>query len=505
MSDSDEWERHARAGSRGVRGLMLVLVVAAMCGWLVCGRVRADDSVDELVARALERSPRILAARGRVGQALAAWQETDGFLDPALYAAAGVSDWVRSIPGAGSGPGLTERAAVLRAGVELPVRPGLYVGAGLSEDYWFEPAGRDDGLYQTTFGVRARVPLMRDRGLRQWRLRQSEALADYRRALADLQAEMQALRHDVEQTYVGVQERLASLEVAREATARFGRLLDETRQLVDLQVVAEYQAAPAHMEWELRREEELQAGHLHAASLVRLAEMVGGGPVSVSGGAESLLAEAERAALPESMTPAEALPWRGDYAALLSEVERLEARIMRAGDERRPNVAIEAAATWRGESADSVFGSETLVSEDHVGGELAVVWRQALGGRAERGRLEAERARLDEVRARLVERELRIAADLDVARREFGAARERLAATGRAVEAAAQTLAAESERFRLGEGRSRNVIDAQRDLTALAQRRAVIAAQLLRSRSDFLYAAGYAAGEAAVESDGKGP
>jgi len=53
-------------------------------------------------------------------------------------------------------------------------------------------------------------------------------------------------------------------------------------------------------------------------------------------------------------------------------------------------------------------------------------------------------------------------------------------------------LEAENERFCLGEGRSRNVLDAQRDLTDALKRQTIIAVELLRAYSNFMYASGYA-------------
>ena len=61
------------------------------------------------------------------------------------------------------------------------------------------------------------------------------------------------------------------------------------------------------------------------------------------------------------------------------------------------------------------------------------------------------------------------------------------------MKAARLALDAERDRFRLGEGRSRQVLDAQKDLTKAMQRQNQNAASLLRTVSDYEYATGYSA------------
>ena len=72
----------------------------------------------------------------------------------------------------------------------------------------------------------------------------------------------------------------------------------------------------------------------------------------------------------------------------------------------------------------------------------------------------------------------------------FVAACRRLASVDRAVEEAQGSLDAESERFRLGEGRSRLVLDAQKDLSAANRSANAAAAQVIRAFINKSYAAG---------------
>jgi outer membrane protein TolC len=89
------------------------------------------------------------------------------------------------------------------------------------------------------------------------------------------------------------------------------------------------------------------------------------------------------------------------------------------------------------------------------------------------------------------ELQIRLTADLAAAHRDFTGSGERLNEITIAVEQARRTLEAEAERFRLGEGRSRNVLDAQNDLTKAYRARNTIVAALMKAHSDFMFASGY--------------
>jgi outer membrane protein TolC len=72
----------------------------------------------------------------------------------------------------------------------------------------------------------------------------------------------------------------------------------------------------------------------------------------------------------------------------------------------------------------------------------------------------------------------------------LAAARDRLDIVDRAVGEARRALDAESERMRLGEGRSRNVLDAQKDLTTAERRANQAALDTVLAILDLLHAAG---------------
>ena len=120
-----------------------------------------------------------------------------------------------------------------------------------------------------------------------------------------------------------------------------------------------------------------------------------------------------------------------------------------------------------------------------------LVWTRPWNQTGDKARLRESRAREAQLAELLRELQNRLTADLATAHRDFTGSGERLNEITIAVEQARRTLEAEAERFRLGEGRSRNVLDAQNDLTKAYRARNTIVAALLKAHSDFKYASGY--------------
>ena len=165
---------------------------------------------------------------------------------------------------------------------------------------------------------------------------------------------------------------------------------------------------------------------------------------------------------------------------------------MRQSRERlKPDISLYAAATWQVEDADSVVGSDAILADDTIGAELAVVWQRPLGVRTEKAEVRSREALLRALEQNLASIRLKIAAELMAAKTSIEATTDRLVLARAAAGEASRTLSAEEERFGLGEGRSRNVLDAQKDLTAALRRLNGAAAGLLRAHVDFRYAAGH--------------
>jgi len=467
-----------------------------LCGIVLLLSLRVtmgDDELARLIAQALTANPSVQAARQQVEQALASHQDALSFFDPQLTTVTGRASNTSSVPGVSSFSSVSSDTVGLQSGVELPVLPGFYFGVGAAESYLTDVSDWDENLYQTLFGISISIPLLRDRGFKQWHLTEMEALAEYNEAVALLLTTTQTLRHNVEQRYIAVLESASSFEVAQEATKRFQALLDESRELVRLKVIPQYQILAAQMELELRREEGLRARQQHGVNRVLLKELLGTESApELQGDAALLVSWSSRVSLPVEYRVDDLLPRLGSHQQVLHQIEAAAALLGKARDDTKSDVSLNMAATWKGENDDGLFGDDLLSSDRHLGGEISLVWERPLGFRSERSKVRYYQALAAELQEDLREVRLQVSTDLEVAGIEFQTARERMALVSRAAEAARQTLEAEQERFRLGEGRSRYVLDAQKDLTQVLQRQTTVAAAMLRAYSDFLYAAGYA-------------
>ncbi len=455
-------------------------------------QIAADGELRAFLDRATQANPRVLAARARVQEAVERHEGLREFFDPQLFAASGKAERARGVPGGSGWTSLANNAHELTAGVEVPVRPGFYLAAGASERFLFDGGGDYDHLYQTLLGLRVRVPLMRDRGFAQYEMDRTRAMAEYNAAVADLIGVLQAVRHDVERAYVDAYATLASYQVSQQATQRFRVLLEQARELARLKAIPAYQVSPTEMELAFRLEEEAQARQVHEVSLVALQRQIGDSePVVLSFGADRLIQMAAGLGALPAVNVEEALERRGSYLRLRHQEAALRADLAKAVDDMKASLSLNASLTWRGEDAHQPFGDEAVLDEELLGGEVVVVWQRPLLQHGVRSRIAQARAALAEIRHQMAGERIALMADLQSAEQTYLTLLERLRLLEQAMEAARQTVTAEDERFRLGEGTSRNALDAQKDLTSALNRQAAAAAAILRALADYRFAAGY--------------
>jgi outer membrane protein TolC len=477
----------------------LLLALAAACAAVVPvrGQATPDGELAALLDRALGANPQVLAAKCRVEEALQKHREVLAFFDPTLFAAGGTTRRGRGVPGGTGWTALTDDAHELAAGIEVPLRPGAYLSFGAAETLLFDGGAGYDQLYQSLLGVRLRVPLLRDRGFVQFDQARLRALAEYDGAANDLIGVMQTLRHEVELAYVDAYSTLASCDVAKRATERFRVLLEQARELSRLKVMPAYQVFPAEMELSLRQEEEQQARQVHEVSLIRLQQSIGDGlPVTLGYGPERLVELAAGLGDLSDVDLEQCLERHGSYRRLLNLIDAARADQRQALDDLRPDLSLNAAVNWRAEDPELPFASHAILSDEPVGGELVVVWQQPLMHRAATSRLSGSRARISELKHEIETERSSLKADMQSAMEAYKVLSGRLKLLAQAKEAAQQTVAAEDERFRLGEGTSRNALDAQKDLTTTLNRQASAAADILRALADYRHAAGYPGGAA---------
>ncbi|MCA1809669.1 MAG: TolC family protein [Lentisphaerae bacterium] len=454
--------------------------------FLVVWEAPAIDDLSSLVATAMEWNPRVRIAEQQLEQAAAERAELRGFFDPRLTAGA---EHLDSVGG--------RREALLRAGAAAPVLPGVYLDAVLEERLLDQTGDIQDNDYenliQSTARLRVNAPLLQDRGWRQWKLADLSAAHAYEMALGRLLAVKQEVRREVERQYLALVEAQALELVVQAATMRSARLLEEAEIMVGLQVLPEYQLYATRASLALRREDEASARQSCEIQRLQLLELLAAPTVPEMQplDAEALLEWAKRLDLPEVYSAAGYLYQRGSYARILAQIESVRAARDLESDRLRSNLGLVLEATLQGEDPDSPIATGRYLSERNFGVMAGVVWSRPWGYRAERARVRIQEALLREQHEDLRQVEERVRTELAVAHQRFSTARERLRLVVDAAEASRRALESEDERFRLGEGRSRNVLDAQKDLTDTQKRQIVAALELLRAFCEFNYSSGY--------------
>lgn len=427
-----------------------------------------------LTERAWARDPAMTAAGERVTQAEAGYEGQAGFFDPRAAAAAGYADQALGLYGLSWNPRDADPdGGMIHAGVEKAFLPGFYAGVGASRQEWAADEPEDGET--TRVGARLRIPLLRNRGFGPWRARISRTEAELGAARAHRLAIAQRIETEVEIRYTDLLLARAQADVAKAATARADQLVRESEDRVRLRESADYQSHAARLEAARRREEESFEQRGVDAARLRLEELTGDG-VAGDGSLEGLAGNRD----PLPAPPQSPLERRGDLLEQLWACAAQEARLAEARDGLRHDLSLEGGVGWEGGGG---FDGSNGADENPVGGDVSLVWRHALGDRASRAEVRTQSARLRELLALALEAERKALTEAEVARKEYLAAVERLGWIGSAADSARAALSAEEERFRLGEGASRTVLDAQKDLTDVLKRRNEILADALRARA----------------------
>jgi len=452
---------------------------------------RADE-LEDLIQLAFTNNPSLQAAREGTRQAIAARDVSDEFLDPNTTAAAGRLSGNAGTPLLSSPAGLPSADAYGgSAAVEVPFRPGIYAGVGLSEQYRANPSDGIGSGYQTLIGAQIRIPLLQDRGFSLWKQNRSRLTELQAAAEGRLLESQQIIRHAVEQSYIAYLEQIANAATSASADERSRQLLTDAEELVRLKVVPEYQLAPARLELALRREEVCAARLAIDTARLRLMQILGVPQKILTTNANALVDHVTKARLPESLPPEPSFATRGAMREMEAMADSAAAETRALDDRLRPDLSLALRGVWATEDSTSHTGAGGLIADETTSAAAVLVWTRPWNQTGARARLRESRAREAQLAALRHDLQTRLSADRATAHREFTGAVERLKEITIAAEQARHALDAESERFRLGEGRSRNVLDAQNDLTKAYRSRNAIAASLLRGQSDFLFSTGY--------------
>jgi len=449
--------------------------------------VHVPPTVSNLFARARPANPRLRAQTAQVEAADHDAAAVDGFYDTALSAASGFSEGPLRTPGSGL-PGVAPADSwVTEATVVRPLRQGLRLRGSLAR--WDSiSGGAADNASASVAGVSVEQPLLRDRGFATQRLDAETATLRAEEARAWRAAAWQDTCHAITRAYGDWLAAHAELAESLTASGRVARLLEETEARVRLETTPAYQLASARMEVAFRQDELQQARAALQSARIRLEEWVGealpeGVIPSPSPGELRGWAEACATAGRESPVVL-VIPDRPEWRAASASAARADTRVRRAREDLKSDLSLVAGVGLRLNNPPGA----------HADGDLAweggIVWRSPLGFNAERARAAAREADARAARADLAVIANAAAAEYARAQTVFASACVRLESVDRAVDAARASLDAESDRFRLGEGRSRLVLDAQKDLSAATRRANAAAAETIRAFTDLIRAAG---------------
>jgi outer membrane protein TolC len=469
-------------------------VILAVAGCLVARgadapppAVEMPPTVSNLLAGARLTNPRLRAQAARVEAADHDAAAVDGFYDTALSAATGFAEGPLRTPGSVL-PGVAPTESwVAEASVTRPIRQGLRLRGSLAR--WDSlGGGAADNTSASVAGVSVEKPLLRDRGFATQRLDSEAAVLGAEEARAWRAAGWQDTCHAVTRAYADWLAAHAEITESLTASGRVARLLEETEARVALETTPAYQLASARMEVAFRQDELHQARAALQAARIRLEELVGEAlPEGVlpAPSPTELRRWAETCATAGRASPVALMVTdRPEWLAAAAAAAQADTRVRRAREDLKSDLSLVAGAGLRVNNATGA----------HADGDLAweagVVWRRPLGCDVERARAEARAADARAARADLAAVANAAAAEYARARTAFASACVRLEFVDRAVEAARASLDAESDRFRLGEGRSRLVLDAQKDLSAATRRANAAAAETIDAFTDLARAAG---------------
>lgn len=433
-------------------------------------------------------NPSLRSQSDRVAAAAYEVEAVDGFFDTTISAAAGFAEGAMRTPGSLL-PSITpDKSWVTEAALERPLRHGG-VKLRASVGRWDSIGGGEiDNNSGTIAGAVIEKPLWRDRDFAMQRLEREAAQHGVDVAQARRLIVWQDTCHNMGVAYVDWLAACAEMKESQAAYGRVAQLLQETEKRVELDTTPAYQLAPARMEVAFSQDALYQAQAALDAARIKIMEVAGGSlpPDYLPEPAESELRDwADACARVAGDLPLGLdITVRHEWRAASAETMKHGALVRRSREEMKSDLSLFGGAGWRLNNQPSTRG------DSDFGWEAGIVWRRPWGFAAEKATTAAREAEANAAQAELAAVITEIEAEFSRATTALEAACRRLEWVDRAVEAARNNLEAEAERFRLGEGRSRLVLDAQKDLTTANRSANAAAAQTIRAYINQARAAG---------------
>lgn len=444
------------------------------------GMIPAEGRLGAWMHQFRERHPRYLAQMERAQSARLSRKATEEqFRSPALTASAGRTEDPTGAPRTSFTGSIDANSTYAGAGVEAPLLSGVYggVGAYVSQD---ATGTHEDDSTETGFGASLRIPLLQDRAFALNEIEVRQLSFEEQQKFYTAQGELLDISTDIVKQYAQWLFSVADAQEVEKALNRAEKLLEQSTERVRLKDLAQYQIYPARYEATLRREQlesARQAIHTQAASLAESLGLVSLPDVQpeapdallqwayalVKTDIEALSAVDVTNASPAVLTARAAADAAGAAASLTAEQMR---------DELDLNLAV----GWRSE--------EVADSGNEFGYTVSLLYKRNLDKSGDEARAAAKEADAAALRADYENALLTAQVAREKKLIEFRNSCGRLLMARDAVLAAAEVLEAENDRFALGDGSSRNVLDAQQDLTSATRRHLAVAGEVIAAMAE---------------------
>jgi len=489
------------AWTLGRRGRGAAFRLAAFLGLAVAATASSageplDLTLDEAIARSLEKSEGIVIERAGRDAAVAAMDGAHGAYDPLLGVSAGYGRSVAPVNSSFSGApegepaptneqldGAASLSQLLRTGGEVTVRTASSRAETNGAFGLLSPA------YGSQVGLEFRQPLLRDRSVDAARLTLRVSAADRDRAVASLRREVRDTVAAVEAAYWRLRAVHRVVEVGEETVRLAEEQLEQTRLRIESGVAPEAEISQPLAELERRRGDLLAAHEAVSRAESTLKFLILGDdegdlwsrPVTLRDEAEvtpegvDVVAEMERA-----------LATRAELDAAEAIVERRRAEAAFAADRTRPSLDLVLSYDRYGLTgsqnpvASSIPGLEGEVPPEFEGGwgssfgaladgdfddrRIALELGLPIGNRTARANVEIARAAERQAAADLTRFRKVIRTEVLDATATLETARGRIEAARAAREAAEVQLSSERDRYDAGLSTNFLVLTRQNDL-----------------------------------------
>ncbi len=400
-----------------------------------------------------------------------------------------------SSPETSMAPYLPDNTLGIQGGLYIPLRSGAYVGIGAAQRRLDNVLEDGSGVWQSVTGARINMPLLRDRGFALQASREEQYNFVAQTRMADYQAAVAFAAHNSALAFAYELYTAALLRQYEKALHRVESLLSETERRVELETTAKYQLYPAEMNVHFKIDDLRQYAAVYTNAHNSL-ELAAGG-VKLPYSDAKLLKEWAKLCLSTDIDTVIAneggLP--AEIKSKMRELEYNLAREKELSQNCRSSLTLSVGVGYQGENENFGFGSDNLLRDDNMGADISLVWSRPISFEGADTALRAQRARTRIARENLRLVTIEFETKLKLARELFAAAKDRMILVDKAVAAAEKVLNSETERLKLGEGRSRNVLDAQTDLTAAEGRANLASYDVICTFLDIIYTSGVFSGK----------